>query len=86
MVWNFSPIEEGSLENVGSMVQRWMDEHEWLNEVIPESQKPLVQATATGLASYVHQAGTAFGTSLMAAKNVFGSPVEKMNRDIAEKQ
>lgn len=60
-----------------------MDEHEWLNEVIPESQKPLVQATATGVASYVHEAGTAFGMSLMAAKEMLGSPVEKMNRDIS---
>ena len=86
LIWNFSPIEEASLENVGSLVQRWMDEHEWLNEVVPESQKPLVKATATGLASYVHEAGSAFGMSLMAAGSMLGNSVEKMNRGIVEKE
>jgi len=67
LIWNFQPIEDASLENLESFVQKWMHDHEWLDDETPEIKKKALQVGVSTLSRFVHSAGETFGASLAAA-------------------
>jgi hypothetical protein len=67
LIWNFSPIEDGSLEQMEGWVEQWLHDHEYLNEEMSDTKKTAIKVGVSTLGRFAHSAGETFGTVLAAA-------------------
>mmetsp|Transcript_18935 Transcript_18935/g.23473 ORF Transcript_18935/g.23473 Transcript_18935/m.23473 type:complete len:134 (+) Transcript_18935:659-1060(+) len=67
LIWNFSPIEDASLERMESFVERWLQDHEWLDDEMPEHKKTALKVGVSTMGRFAHSAGETFGAVLAAA-------------------
>ena len=61
LVWNFSPIDGASLEDMDSFIERWLEDQAWINEETPEVVLDMAHQIISALAKFTHQGGEAFG-------------------------
>jgi len=70
LIWNFSPIEDASLEGMHDFAEKWLEEHKWLDEDTPEIKKTAMKVGVSTLGRYTHSAGESFGAGLAASSAV----------------
>jgi len=49
-----------------TFVEKWLEEHEWLDDDTPEIKKMALKVGVSTLGRFTHSAGEAFGTGLAA--------------------
>lgn len=64
LIWTFSPIDDAAMDDVRGYVDRWMDEHEWLDDETSPEMKEFTKALVTTIAKYTHFWGTQVGDKL----------------------
>ena len=66
-------MEDASLEQMESFVEKWLHEHEWLNDEMPEHKKTAVKVGVSTVSRFVHSAGESFGAAATAFVAAIGS-------------
>lgn len=79
LIWTFQPIDEASLESIDSFVEKWMNEHAWLDDDASDTQRTVVKTGVSTFSRYVQSAGEAFGVGLATIKASFGAKFEARN-------
>lgn len=64
LIWDFPPLEESALESVESYAEKWMEDHEWLDEETPELKRTMLKQGVSAIAQATHAAGLSFGEKL----------------------
>lgn len=83
LIWNFQPIEEASLNSFETYVERWMADHEWLNDDTPQVQRKLMASSvATASQTASQSAGSAFAVGLAATQNVLSTSAKVAHRNL----
>lgn len=73
LIWNFSPIDEASLEDMDSFIERWLEDQPWLTEDTPAAMRAMIHSAVSTLSELTHQSGEAFGEGLGLAKKAIKS-------------
>lgn len=75
IIWTFSPIEDAAMSDVRSYVDRWFEDHKWLDDETPEEYKNLAKAIVTTAARLTHSWGQSFGQKFEEKKALFANSV-----------
>lgn len=79
-------MEDASLEEMETFVEKWLHDHEWLNEDTEEHKKTAIKVGVSTLGRVAHSAGEAFGVGVAAASvvlsNTFQTIGKSFNNDI----
>ena len=88
LIWNFSPIEDASLEQMEGFVEKWLQDHEWLNDEMSDTKKTAIKVGVSTAGRVAHSAGESFGTVLAAASataaTTVGATVATMKPKVEE--
>ncbi len=66
-------MEDASLEQMETFVEKWLHEHEWLDEDTEEHKKTAIKVGVSTMGRLAHSAGESFGLAMTALGATVGS-------------
>lgn len=71
LIWTFSPINDGAIDDMRTFVERWFAEHDWLADDMPAEYKEFATAATVTAGRLMHSWGTTFGEKVEERKVKF---------------
>ena len=75
IIWTFSNIDDSAKDDIRGYVERWFEEHEWLDDETPEEYKNVAKALVTTAARLTHSWGNSFGQKFHEKRSLFANSV-----------